>query len=127
MKELMVVKVKIMEPVSVGGHSKMIVMIPFTAEASGEYFQGKTIGQNVDTQKIDPGKPGVLSARYILEGMDYTGQACRIFIENNGSDWSHLTPMLITDSEALKEWETKEIYDTVEAIEGGVLIRFYEA
>lgn len=127
MEMLMEIRVKISDPVSVEGHTKTIVMIPFTAEATGKYFQGKTIGSCVDTQKIDPGKPGVLSARYMLEGRDFQGDECRVFVENNGSDWSHMNPMLITDSEALKEWETMEIYGTVEAIEGGVLIRFYKA
>jgi len=127
LKMLMEIKVKISDPVSVEGHTKTIVMIPFTAEATGDYFQGKTIGQCVDTQKIDPGMPGVLSARYMLEGTDMTGEKCRVFVENNGSDWNHMNPMLITDSEALKEWETMDVYGTVEEIEGGVMIRFFKA
>lgn len=82
---LMEIKVTCHEPVSVEGKNKKIVMIPFGGEASGEYFNGKVIGTGVDTQKIDPDGKIMLSARYMLEGTDAAGNACRIFVENQGN------------------------------------------
>lgn len=125
MELLMEVKVQVENGYSCEGHRMNIVMLPFTAVATGRYFQGETLGQCVDTQKIIPGKAGFLSARYLLQGKDYTGAECKIFIENNGDDWSHLNPTIITDSEALKSWEEDLIYDTAQICEGGVIIRFY--
>ena len=82
---LMEIRVRCMEPVSVEGKKKKIVMIPFTGEASGPYFSGKVTGTGVDTQRIDPEGNVTLSARYMLEGKDSSGNACRVFIENEGS------------------------------------------
>ncbi len=125
MELLMEIRVKTLGEYVCGSEKLTVVMIPFEAEATGEFFHGKTIGQCVDTQKIVPGKPGVLSARYMLEGKDYKGKECKVFIENNGSDWSHLIPQIVTDSENLKFLENENIYDTVELIPGGVLIKVY--
>ena len=120
---LMEIRVKILEAVSVEGRTRNIVMIPFTAEASGPYFNGKTAGPGVDTQKISKEGKAVLSARYMLEGTDAAGNACRVFVENQG-DWENgFTPTVVTDSPVLAEWETAALRATVEGIPEGVLIR----
>lgn len=87
-----------------------VVMIPFTGKVSGNYFQGEVLDGGVDTQII--GKHGDrhhLSARYMLQGKDYMGQPCQIYIENNGEVHNHpkhqalfrTTPKIITNSKAL--------------------------
>ena len=120
---LMEIRVKMLEAVSVEGRTRNIVMIPFTAEASGPYFNGKTAGPGVDTQKISKEGKAVLSARYMLEGTDAAGNACRVFVENQG-DWENgFTPTVVTDSPVLAEWETAALRATVEGIPEGVLIR----
>ena len=120
---LMEIRVTCYEPVSVEGKNKKIVMIPFGGEASGEYFNGKVVGTGVDTQKIDPDGKVFLSARYMLEGTDTAGNACRIFVENQGGWDTGFTPAIVTDSPLLADWETADLYATAEGIPEGVMIR----
>ena len=120
---LMEIRVTCYEPVSVEGKNKKIVMIPFGGEASGEYFNGKVVGTGVDTQKIDPDGKVFLSARYMLEGTDAAGNACRIFVENQGGWDTGFTPAIVTDSPLLADWETADLYATAEGIPEGVMIR----
>ena len=122
---LMKIRVRCEEPVSVTGANRKIVMIPFTGEAAGDLFNGQVIGTGVDTQKIDKDDRTFLSARYMLEGTDAMGNACRIFVENQGSFDTGLTPSIVTDSPLLAGWETAELYATAEGIPEGVLISIY--
>ena len=122
---LMEIRVRILEPVSVKGGKTDIVMITFTGEASGPYFTGRTASTGVDTQKIDKTGRAVLSARYMLEGKDAGGNACRVFIENYGSWDTGFTPMIVTDSPLLASWEDAELYATVDGIPEGVKIGIY--
>jgi len=120
---LMEIRVAIREPVSVSGANRKIVMIPFTGEASGPYFTGSVIGPGVDTQKIGKDDSIILSARYMLEGTDAAGNACRVFVENQGNWTDGFTPAIVTDSPLLAGWETADLYATVDGIPEGVLVR----
>ena len=113
------------EPVSVKGQETTVVMIPFTGTTEGPYFRGKTVGTGVDTQRIGQDGKTRLSARYMLEGQDAAGNACRIFIENQGGWENGFTPRIVTDSPLLKDWETADLGATVEGIPGGVLVRIF--
>ena len=113
------------EPVSVKGQETTVVMIPFTGTTEGPYFRGKTVGTGVDTQRIGQDGETRLSARYMLEGQDAAGNACRIFIENQGGWENGFTPRIVTDSPLLKDWETADLGATVEGIPGGVLVRIF--
>ena len=122
---LLTVNVTCLEAITVEGAYRTVVMIPFTGEADGPYFTGKVIGPGVDTQKIDKGKAPHLSARYMLEGKDANGYACRVFIENQGNDEIGLTPKIVTDSPLLARWENEDLYATAEGTPGGVIISIY--
>ena len=124
---LMEIRVRCMEPVGVEGKKKKIVMIPFTGEASGPYFSGKVTGTGVDTQRIDPEGNVTLSARYMLEGKDSSGNACRVFIENEGSRDTGFRPTIVTDSPVLAEFEGIPMTAEIEDIEGGVMVRIYRS
>src|SRR5690554_4516271 len=66
-------------------HGDSVVMISFAGTATGKYFTGKVLPGGVDTQIIGKDKERhTLSARYILEGKDFNGDDCKIYIENNG-------------------------------------------
>lgn len=86
-----------------------VVMISFTGDVTGQYFQGEVLEGGVDTQIISKlGDRHSLSARYMLRGTDYTGQACQIYIENNGNIHEQkgnalfrTYPKMITNSKAL--------------------------
>ena len=113
------------EAVSVRGQETAVVMIPFTGTTEGPYFSGRTVGAGVDTQRIGQDGTARLSARYMLEGQDAAGNACRIFIENQGSGKEGFTPRIVTDSPLLKDWETADLSATVEGAPGGVLVRIF--
>ena len=114
-------------PLTVSGKAGEVVMIPFSGDASGPFFTGKIIGPAVDTQKI--GKDGSfrLSARYMLEGVDSAGNACRVFIENQGNEAEGFCPWLVTDSPVLQQWEGKKLTATIGGTPQGVLVRIREA
>ncbi len=126
MKKVLTIRVQCEEPYSVQGKNCKVCMVPFTGMATGELFTGRIIGTGVDTQKFIKGQSGQLSARYMLEGKDYTGATCRIFIENSLHDEAGWHPMIVTDSEALSYLEDANLIATVDGIEGGVLVQVYE-
>ena len=125
MEKLLTIRVACQEPYSVQGGNMRVCMIPFTGEASGEFFSGHILGTGVDTQKFREGEPGTLSARYMLEGTDYTGTKCRIFIENSLYDENGWHPVIVTDSKALAAWEKENLIASVDGIEGGVLVQVF--
>ena len=120
---LLTIHVQCSEPYSVAGHKMNIVMIPFTGTATGGFFTGKIIGTGVDTQKIPRSGDAFLSARYMLEGEDFAGNKCRIFIENQGDAQSGYHPLLITDSPVLADWENAELKAEIEPADGGVIVK----
>ncbi|WP_167958242.1 hypothetical protein [Anaerosporobacter faecicola] len=126
MELLLTIDVIIEKSLHVIGHTKDICMIPFTAKANGPYFQGNTIGACVDTQKIEKTGECLLSARYMLEGIDHEGNPCHLFIENNARDLAHCCPTIVTDSACLAEWETTSLTGIGEPTKDGVIIRIYK-
>jgi len=106
------------------GQNSKVVMIPFSAKATGEYFTGKTVANGVDTQ-ITTKNAFSLSARYMMEGTDRIGKTCRLFIENNGTSLNDCKPRIYTDSNELSFLESTELTADVECVENGVLIKIY--
>lgn len=123
---ILIIHVICEEAFSVTGSKSDVVMIPFTGTAEGPLFQGKIIGTGVDTQKIPKGGRAFLSARYMLEGKDFEGRECRIFIENQGEDMNCCTPKVVTDSAALAELEDLPLKAVVTPSEGGVTVKVYK-
>jgi len=103
-----------------------ICMLPFTGTAEGPYFNGVVLGEGVDTQTIFHNGRVLFSARYMLEGTDFKGNKCRIFIENNGESLERLTPTLVTDSEALQFLAESELFSVVTPNEVGVEVKVYK-
>ena len=129
---VLTVDVVLDEIIEVNGSRGKAAMILFHGESDCENFKGKVLPGGVDTQKEPVGEKRLLSARYVLEGKDNAGKECRIFIENNGVVGESgadikTTPVIYTDSEALKWLETADLYGTVQGRPGGVLISIFEA
>jgi len=103
------------EVVSDGNMAKMLL---FDGTCSGKYFNGTILPGGVDTQKGYPDGTGTLSARYMVEGTDCEGNACKLFIENNAQFNSNTVPKILTDSPALKWLETAELEGRLEFPEG---------
>jgi hypothetical protein len=100
-------------------------MIPFTGTAEGPYFNGTIVEKGVDTQKIYPNGEVKLSARYMLEGEDFNGNKCSVFIENNGESLEKCIPLIITDSADLQFLSEAELTSKVIPNEYGVEVRIY--
>lgn len=125
MKQLLKIDVTINEDYSVKGTVGQVNMLLFSGHAEGALFNGTILGVGTDTQRTSPAGDFLLSARYMLEGVDYTGAACRIFIENNGSFEKGFRPTLITDSAALRAWEEAALQAEVTASENGVIVTIW--
>ena len=123
-EQLLEIRVRCHEAVSVKGETREIVMIPFDGEADGPLFSGSVTGPGVDTQTIENGKV-TLSARYMLDGKDAEGNRCRIFIENRGNWETGFHPVMVTDSPLLKGWEQSDLSATVEGAPGGVTVKIF--
>lgn len=111
---------------SVKGKEMDICMLPFTCTAEGPYFNGSILGEGVDTQKINAAGSMKLSARYMMEGTDFKGNNCRVFIENNGESLEKCIPLLITDSTALQFLSEAELVSNVIPNEQGVDVKIYK-
>jgi hypothetical protein len=112
-----------------------VVMISFTGTVTGKYFEGIVLDGGVDTQIIEKfGDRHSLSARYMLQGIDFTGQTCKIYIENNGVinqklevGLFHTSPKMITDSKALSFLHGDILIGEGHSTESGVDITIFRA
>ena len=59
-------------------------ILPFGGTVSGEVFNGRVLPGGADVQTVDASGVRHMCARYMLEGEDFTGAKCRVYIENNG-------------------------------------------
>lgn len=128
--EVLTVNVRLTGDYEVKGHTGAAKMLLFGGDVDCDNFKGVILPGGVDTQSQKVGESVHLSARYIIEGEDYTGKKCRLFIENNGcveSDGSIVTnPKIYTDSEALAYLEKQELTGTVEGNEEGIKIHIFK-
>lgn len=106
-----------------------INMVLFGGRCDCDFFHGEILSGGVDTQTYLTGKPGRLSARYMLSGVDGGGAPARLFIENNGeydTDGVCITkPCIFTDNPRLAWLEDVPLTGRVQGREGGVTILFY--
>lgn len=94
-------------------------MLPFSGHCDSPLFRGTILPGGVDTQVDLAPKQGTISARYMLEGTDDAGKACRLFIDNGaitreGTE-TVTHPRIITDSVSLKWLETAALTGRIEA------------
>lgn len=135
-EELFMVHVEIKEEISLTNlYGDNVVMIPFTGSATGKYFTGKVLSGGVDTQIIEKNRDKqIISARYMLEGKDYAGESCKIYIENNGFAIKESNnvlfrtyPKIITDSKALNFLNQELLAGEVILTDMGLNIKLYRA
>lgn len=121
---IMMINVITFEAQILESENSKVVMIPFKGEATGKYFNGKTVSDGVDTQITSDGSFS-LSARYMLAGTDKSGKRCRVFIENNGTSLDNCIPKIYTDSAELAFLEKTRLTAAAEGTENGVIVRIY--
>lgn len=122
---ILTINVKCLGAHRVSSKSKTVQMIPFSASAKGDFFNGKTVCTGTDTQIITNDKKVFLSARYILAGKDFTGKKCHIYIENNTDKDGVLRPKITTDSAFLSKWEDESCIAKIEHTAHGVEVKIY--
>jgi len=115
------------------GPAGEIVMIPFGGMVKGDLFNGRVLPGGVDTQVVDQNGVRHMSARYMLEGTDNSGEQCRIYIDNNGWFSGEMAmpfrtiPTFFTDSKVLAPYLHSNKFRTEgHAHQGGVIIKVYE-
>jgi hypothetical protein len=115
------------------GPAGEVLMIPFSGTVNGELFNGRVLPGGVDTQTVDQNGVRHLSARYMLEGVDNTGEPCRIYIDNHGWFQGDIVmpfktiPTFLTDSKALADYlHSNKFRAEGHARQGGVIIKVFE-
>ena len=115
------------------GPAGEVVMIPFGGTVTGELFNGRVLPGGVDTQTVDRNGVRHMSARYMLEGVDRSGEPCHIYIDNNGWFTGEMTvpfrtvPTFFTDSKALAPYLHANRFRTEgHPRQGGVTIKVFE-
>lgn len=127
MNTFLTIKISITDIFEVSGGSCSSRMILFKGDAASDFFKGTIMPGAVDTQIKSNGITH-LSARYTLDGFDSSGNKCRIFIENNGTDNNGVistSPKLITDSPLLKHFENKTLAGSITSDENGLVVSIY--
>ncbi|MDO4458546.1 MAG: DUF3237 family protein [Clostridia bacterium] len=88
--------------------SGQVTIIPFGGSVKSDIFSGKVLPGAADVQVTNAAGIRHMCAKYMFEGVDMNGNACHLFVENNGyfepnSSPSpfHACPIFMTDSEAL--------------------------
>ena len=125
MEPLLVINVVCHAQTEVKGSRQTVVMVPFECTAESHLFSGKIIGTGYDMQKHLPDGSFILSAGYMLEGVDSDGQPCRIYIENETREDGVVRPVITTDSKRLGFLEHEKMYSEITPVEGGVTIRIF--
>jgi len=129
MREIFNLEITVTEEINLGGENIDVRMILFEGECHcPDVFVGRILNGGADTQITENGVT-TLSARYMLEGVDCKGMACRIFIENNGKTVADgrllTTPRIITaGSESIKWLEDMVKQGEVVNDNGKLIVKF---
>jgi hypothetical protein len=88
-----------------------VKIIPFGGWVKSELFSGTMLPGGADVQVTNASGIRHMCAQYMFEGIDHTGEACKLFVSNNGyfepgskPKPFHTCPTMMTDSEALSEY-----------------------
>ena len=123
--KIMTINVNITGMQRVSTSKKTVTQVLFDGTAEGEYFNGTILPGGVDTQIKGPEK-GTLSARYMLEGKDNSGNNCKMYISNDAIQNSNITtPHILTDSENLRWLNEAELRGELTIVENGVQIEIF--
>lgn len=122
--EVLRIHIKLGETLALDSPSAGIRMIPFTGYCDSTLFQGNVLPGGIDTQVFPDSNRGTLSARYMLEGVDDKGEACKIFIQNEAvMEQGRETvtfPRIWTDSASLKWLETADLRGSIVGTDQGL-------
>lgn len=111
-----------------------VAIIPFDATVESDLFTGKTLPGAADVQVTNAAGIRHMCAKYMFEGVDYTGVPCKLFVCNEGffepesrPKPFHACPRFMTDSQALTDYLHRAIFRAEgESGDDGLHIRIYE-
>ncbi len=111
-----------------------VAIIPFTGYTESEWFTGKILPGAADVQVTNAAGIRHMCAKYMFEGVDAQGNACHLFVENNGyfepesrPKPFHACPTFMSDSPLLTEKLSKAMYRAEgHSTAEGVEIRIFE-
>lgn len=135
LEKIFTVHVQIVDTVKLNNNDgDSVFMLSFKGHVTGDYFNGEILDGGVDTQIIGRfGDRHTLSARYMLEGKDHTGELCKIYIENNGNINNKLMhalfrthPKITTNSKALAFLNDTILVAEGVSTESGIDINIYK-
>ncbi len=129
MKEILTLLILIGSTYQVQNDSTTVRMINFTGSAKSEYFEGEVLPGGVDTQTQYADGFTHLSARYMLEGKDSTGQACRIYVNNEitrETPMGYTTPKIVSDSPLIESVTEGELLGKIGFKDGKLLIQIFK-
>ena len=96
-----------------------VCMIPFYGDVASELFTGKILPGACDVQVTNAGGIRHMCAQYMYEGTDREGNACHLFVKNDGffepGSEPHpfrTCPTIMTDSPALAPYLTQARFRT---------------
>lgn len=89
-----------------------VSIIPFHAKVDSELFCGETLPGAADVQQENAAGLRRMSARYAFRGTDCNGNACTLFVENEGwfrgeekhSNVIHTFPLMLCDSPVIGDY-----------------------
>lgn len=130
MQEIFNIIIGITSVDEVNGRHTTAKMISFNGTCEGQYFNGEIMDHGVDTQLISKDGTGMVSARYMMKGVDRSLRQCKIFIENEGviscTGEINTTPKIVTDSMELSWLHEAKLYGKVAVEEDDRLhVRIY--
>lgn len=105
-----------------------VTMINFEGHCKTEYFEGKVLQGGVDTQRHFRPDSTLLSARYMMEGVDGMGKPCKVYIDNQAilpNPTNRTTPKFITDSEYLSSFQKDSIWGRLDFRQDGLYIQVF--
>ena len=112
-----------------------VAFIPFTGKVESALFTGEILPGGCDVQMEDPAGARHMCARYMFKGVDSAGNACQLFVDNNGwfnranrkDPFISACPRFITDSPVLGEYLAQSRFRSeVHPGEGGVTIKIFD-
>ena len=112
-----------------------VAFIPFTGRVESDLFTGEILPGGCDVQVENPAGVRHMCARYMFRGHDSAGNACHLFVDNNGwfnqanrkDPFISACPRFLTDSPVLGEYLTQARFRSeVHPGEGGVTIKIFD-
>ncbi len=109
-----------------------VTMIPFTGRVESELFTGEILPGATDVQVENPAGSRNMCAKYMFQGTDREGNACYLFVENNGyftaanrnDAFFNACPRFMTDSPALGAYLCQARFRSeVQSADDGIEIR----